>query len=210
MVKNRTEVYQALADEISDPNVLGQLHGVQENALLVGAAMESIDKALPGKRGWLDMIRALLPRLREEMTALSGKVDKQLLPADEAKIRIDQMRQVVALVEGIYSETQRDIDKLLARREGLKSAEDIAAQQFDAIQARWERDKRLALEDDEFMGRNQDPLQAMSGASALEQAKGNGEQLVRTPEGPHEPVIDSPALKPRKRRPAKKGAKKRG
>jgi hypothetical protein len=180
---DRSDVFRRLEQQINDPKVLGELHGVQENALLVGKAIESIDLTLPKKKGWVEMFDALFPRMRDEMAAINGKVDSGDMLADEAKIRNDQMQRVVYLLESAKRDTELDIDKLIARREGLVSAEDIAAQQFDLIQARWERAKRISAEDAAFKGRP-DPLAAVAQETDQQleaqppmesSSKGNGE-----------------------------------
>jgi len=202
-VENRSEVYRKLESEIEDLNVLGQLHGVQENAFLIGQAMESIDLALPGKKGWIDMAEALLKRLHDERAAISGKVDTAGMDPDEAKIRNDQMGQVISLTEVVLAESHLEIDKMISRKEGLQTAENIAAQQFDRIQANHERELRIAAEDLEDRKGFPPGKAVQQDATENVAAGGNGEAVL-------DPIVELVEAKPaRKKKTAKKKAKRK-
>lgn len=215
-MENRSDVYRKLESEINDPNVLGQLHGVQETAFLVGGAIESIDLAIPGKKGWIDMAEALLKRFHDERTALSGKVDTAGMDPGEAKIRVDQMGSVIQLTETVLAESYLEIDKMISRKDGLKSAEDIAAQQFDRIVAVHERERRIAAEDSADRG-------GFSSGQVVADVGGNGgngkmvlDPLLQLDPAPHSLEPEVAAVEPKrtkrkytKRKPKSGSAKKK-
>lgn len=135
--------------EIGNPKSEAKLTGIQEVVFQVDQEIIANRKAIDERRGVVSAAQQIANRVRQEIDKIAGLVHAEELDHEEGKIRSEQTKAIVGVIDEIARNNSGDLTTLIGKLQGLERANELAASRFDAEVLKNERRARMDAEDAE-------------------------------------------------------------
>jgi hypothetical protein len=136
-------------NEIKEPTARGKLAGLQEMVWELDQAVLEARGSVREKNGVVSASDVIAKRLQQECLVINKKLDDELIPKEEARIRVNQTEALVAIVRSIAEQNRADMNALRGKIEGLQLAATKAGERFKNEAAKYERHQRMEAEEEE-------------------------------------------------------------
>lgn len=143
--------------DITEPSSLAKLSGVQVAVTSIEELAMEVQGKIPEKRGVVSACRVVAKRIFDECLPINAKVQAEQMDAAEAKIRIDEVKRISAIVTEIGDRNQEDIKRMEGEVEGHKKAANVLAKKYEMMAIKYERDERIQREDEEDQRESEPP-----------------------------------------------------
>jgi hypothetical protein len=137
-------------DEITDPVARAKLAGIQEAVFGIDALIINLRKSVDEKRGVIAASDAIAKRLMEECLPYQKATEEEKIDKDEAKLRIDTIQRMVAIVREVGAENRRDLVHFQGQVAGLEKAAKSAEEKFNGETQKYQRWQRVQAEEDDL------------------------------------------------------------
>jgi len=133
--------------EIANETSLAKLSGVQVAINQLDELAKTRSSAIPEKRGIVFACQVIAKRIFDDCNWVNGSVDENKFTPKEAKIRIEQIKRIVDIVNEIGKVNTTDVISLRGEIAGHKKSADLLAKKYEEMATKYERYERIERED---------------------------------------------------------------
>lgn len=136
-------------DEVKDPGTRGRLEGVQSVVYDLDLAIKQTKELIAARKAAAGQTHNIAEMVFQHCVPINHLVDKGEMEPDEAKLRVDTIKQVVKSIQDTEAEIRAEVERLNGKVEGLEASVAVAGARFNNEALKYERHERMAQEDEE-------------------------------------------------------------
>lgn len=133
--------------EITSETSLAKLSGVEIAINYLDDLSKTVSSTIPEKRGIVFACQIIAKRIFDDCNWVNGNVDENKFTPKEAKIRIEQIKRIVDIVNEIGKVNTTDVISLRGEVAGHKKSADLLAKEYAEMATKYERYERVERED---------------------------------------------------------------